>query len=121
MFSSYMAKYNDIQQHQLSCLSHLRERAQELYNKVQANSWVPQLKKDLEKARLKWIDLAQERIFFTAEVKTVLKLEVDVVDLQKTITELRSIHQIEIKRLHSIHQAEIERKDAFCYKRRCGF
>ena len=71
------------------------------------------MEKDLEEARLKWVDLAKERIVLTVEVKKVPKLEADVVDLQKTITELRNIHQTEIERLHSIYQAETERKDAF--------
>ena len=42
------------------------------------------------------------------------KLEADVADLHKTITELRSIHQTEIEILRSIHLAEIKPKDAFC-------
>ena len=56
MFSAYMAKYCDIWKHQLSGLSHLREGARELYNKVHADYRVPQL----EEARLKWVDLAKE-------------------------------------------------------------
>ena len=67
----------------------------------------------MEEAWLKWADLAKERIVLTVEVKKVPKLEADVVDLQKTIIELRNIHQTEIERLRSIHQAETERKDAF--------
>ena len=81
MFSAYMVKYNDIRQHQLSCLPYLRERAQELYNKVQANSRVPQLEKDLEEAWLNWVDLAKEHIVLIVEVKKVPKLEADVADL----------------------------------------
>ena len=53
MFGTYMLKYCDIRQHHLSRLSHLREGARELYNKVQADSRVSQLEKDLEEAQLK--------------------------------------------------------------------
>ena len=60
MFGAYMEKYNDIQQHQLNRLSHLREGALELYNKVKIDSRVLQLEKDLEEARLKWVNLAKE-------------------------------------------------------------
>ena len=50
MFGSYMVKYCDIRQHQLSPLSHLKEGAREMYNKVQEDSQVPHLDKDLEEA-----------------------------------------------------------------------
>ena len=73
-----------------------------LYNKVQAKSRVPKLEKGLEKARLEWVEHLKERIAWVADVKT-RKLEADVVELEKSITQLRSIHQ-----------AELERKDAFC-------
>ena len=33
-----------------------------MYNKVKANSQVPQPEKVLEEARLKWADLAQEQV-----------------------------------------------------------
>ena len=36
-------------------------------------------------------------------MKKIRKLEADVVELEKNISQL-----------HSIHQAELERKDAFC-------
>ena len=49
-----------------------------------------------------------------AKVKKVSKLEADVAKLQKTISELHSIHQTEIERLCGIHLAEIECKDTFC-------
>ena len=62
-------------------MSHLREGARELYNKVQANSRVRQLEKDLEEARLKWVDLAKERVVLTVEVKKVPKLKADVAKL----------------------------------------
>ena len=91
-----MVKYSDLRQHQLIHLSHLREGTQELYNKVQANSRVPKMEKDLEEALLKWADLAKELIVLTVEVKKVPKLEVDVAELQKTIIELCNIHQTKI-------------------------
>ena len=55
-----MAKYCDARQHQLNCLSHMREEARDMYIKVQAESWVPQLEKELEEARLKLDELAKE-------------------------------------------------------------
>ena len=81
MFDAYMAKYNDIEQHQLSRLSHLREGARELYNMVQTSFRVPQLEKNLEEAWLKWADLANEHAVWTAKVRKVQKLEVDVAEL----------------------------------------
>ena len=59
------------------------------------------------------------------EVKKVSKLEADVTALQKTISELcsshqaeiktlRWAHQVEVERLHGLHSTEIEYKDAFC-------
>ena len=46
-------------------------------------------------------------------MKKVPKLEANVAELQKTITELCSIHQTKIEILCNIHQVEIEHKDAF--------
>ena len=109
IFGAYMAKYCDTRQHQLSCLSRMREWAREMYSKVQADSRVPQLEKDLEKDRLKWADLAKERAALSAEVKKVTKLEVDVAELQKTISKLCSAYQAKIKGLCNTHQDELER------------
>ena len=49
-FGAYMVKYCDIHQHQLSRMSHMRKGAREMYNKVQADSRIPRLEKDLEEA-----------------------------------------------------------------------
>ena len=57
IFGAYMAKYYDRWQYQLSCLSHLRKGALEIYKKVQADSRVPRLEKDLEEAWLKWVNV----------------------------------------------------------------
>ena len=92
---------------------------------MQANSRVLQLEKDLEEARLKWANLAKEWAALAAEVKLLPKLEADVAELRKTISELHTAHQVEIEGLHKTHQAEvqrlrnphsmeIERKDSFC-------
>ena len=48
---------------------------------MQADSQVPQLEKDLEKAQLKWVDLAKESAILSPEVKKVSKLEADVTEL----------------------------------------
>ena len=109
IFGAYMAKYFDIRQHQLSRLSHMREEAQEMYSKVQADSRVPQMEKDLEEARLKWVDLAKERVALAAEVKKVPKLGADVTELRRTISELHNAHQAELEGLRNTHQAKIER------------
>ena len=52
IFGASMAKYCDIQQHQLSRLSHMWEGARDMYNKVKADSRVPQLEKVLKEAWL---------------------------------------------------------------------
>ena len=39
-------------------------------------------------------------------MKKVRKLEVDVVELEKTITQLRSIHQAELERKDAFYEAE---------------
>ena len=96
-----------------------------MYNKVQVDSRVPQLEKGLEEVGLKWADVAKERAALAVEVKIVPKLEVDVVELRKTIAKLHTSHQGEIEGLHiahqakveilrSLHSAEIESKDSFC-------
>ena len=97
MFDVYIAKYYDIRQHQLSRLSHLREGTREMYSKLQEDSRVPQLDKDLEEARLKWVNLAKEHVVLTDEVKKELKLKVIVAELQKTIFEPRNIHKTKQK------------------------
>ena len=74
IFYAYMAKHCNSWQHQLSRLSHLREGAREMYSKVQADSRVTRLENDLDKARLKWVDLAKESADLVAEVKKVPKL-----------------------------------------------
>ena len=66
-----MEKYCDTRQHQLSRLSNLREGTKEMYSKVQVDSRVPLLEKDLEEARLKWVDLAKELADLVVEVKKV--------------------------------------------------
>ena len=42
-----------------------------MYMKVQAESWVPQLEKELAKARLKLAELAKEHHVLAAQVKKV--------------------------------------------------
>ena len=103
----------------------MRDGAREMYNKVQADSRVPQLEKDLKEAWLKWVDLTEECTALTTEVKKVPKLEVEVNELKQTISRLRNVHQaeaeglrtahqVEVERLSDLHLAEIERKDFFC-------
>ena len=53
-----------------------------MHSKVQEDSRVPQLEKDLEEAWQKWADLAKERVDLAVEVKKVTKLEVRVDELK---------------------------------------
>ena len=64
---------------------------------MQAQSLVPKLEKELEKARLEWAKLLKDRSTLATDVKKMSNPEVDVVELEKRI----------------IHQEELERKDAF--------
>ena len=109
IFSAYMAKYCDTRQHKLNRLSHLRERAQDMYSKVQVDSQIPQLDKDLEEAQLKWTNLAKERADLVAEVKKVSKLKVELDELKQNILRLCNVHQAEVKGLHTAHQVMVER------------
>ena len=80
-----------------------------MYGKVQVVSWVLQLEKDLEEARLKWADLTKERASLVVEVKLLPKPEADVAELQMTISKLCTAHQAKIEGLHRIHQAKVGR------------
>ena len=60
IFDAYMAKYCEARQHQLTCLSYLREGPWDMYMKVQAKSKVPKMEKEVEEARLKLAELAKE-------------------------------------------------------------
>ena len=53
--------------------------------------------------------MAKERVVLATKAKKVLKLEADVAELQKTISELRNTQQAKIEGLHSYHQVEVER------------
>ena len=64
---------------------------------------MPKLDKKVEKDWLEWAKLLKERSAWAIDVRKMRKLKVDVVELEKSITQL-----------HSIHQAELERKYAFC-------
>ena len=66
---------------------------------MQADYWVPQL----EEAQLKWVDLAKESAVWTIEVRKVQKLKANVVELEKSNSQLRSLHQAEVERLCIIH------------------
>ena len=74
-----------------------------MYSKVQADSRVPQLEKELEEARLKWVDLSREQVDLAAEVKKLSKLEIEVDKLKQNISKLRNIHQVEVERLYTTH------------------
>ena len=74
-----------------------------MYSKVQVDSWVPLLEKDLEEARLNWADLAKERADFAAKVKNVPKLEAEVDELKQNISKLHNVHQAELEGLCTAH------------------
>ena len=109
IFSACMGKYYDARQHQLNCLIHLRERAQEMYSIVQADSQVPKLENYLEEARLKWVNIVQEHAALAVEVRQVSKLEAEVKELKETIVKLRNVHQAKVEGFRAIHEAEVER------------
>ena len=71
IFGAYMAKYCEVWQHQLSRLSLMREGVHDMYMKVQAESRVPQLEKELEEARLKLVELAKECHVLVAQAQKV--------------------------------------------------
>ena len=79
-----------------------------MYDKVQVDSKVPQLEKELEKTQLMWVDMAKEHLALVAEVKRVPKLEALVTTLQKAISELHGSHKAEIETLCGM-RAKIER------------
>ena len=62
-----------------------------MHSKVQVNSLIPQPKKDLEEARMKWVDLIKEKADLTTEVKKVPKLEVEVDELKQNKSKLRNV------------------------------
>ena len=64
-----------------------------MYNKVQANSRIPQLDKNLEKAQLTWADLAKEHATLAVEVRQVPNLEAKVDELKQTMAKLHSVHK----------------------------
>ena len=66
-------------------------------------SRVFELERELEKARTEWSTLTKERATWVTDTKKARKLEADLAEMEKAMTQLRSIHQM-----------ELERKDAFC-------
>ena len=74
-----------------------------MYNKVQVDSLVLQLEKELEEARLKCVNLAKELLVLATKVKKVPKLEAGVTARQKIISKLRSSYQDEIETLRDTH------------------
>ena len=67
-----------------------------MYNKVQVDSRVPQLEKDIEESRLKWVDLVKERAALATEVRQVPKLEPEVKELKTITTNFCNHHQAEV-------------------------
>ena len=63
-----------------------------MYNKVQVDSRVPQLEKDLEESRLKWVDLVKERAALAIEVRQVPKLQPEVKELKEITTKFHNHH-----------------------------
>ena len=64
---------------------------------------MPELENELEKARLEWSTLVKKCAAWAVDAKKMRKLEADMVEMEKAMSHLRSIHQ-----------AKMERKNAFC-------
>ena len=60
-FGAYMAKYCDVQQHQLSRLSHLWDGARELYSKAQDEANALALEREVAELRQKLAEVTRAR------------------------------------------------------------
>ena len=75
--------------------------------KVQAESRVPQLKKEVTEAMRKLAKLAKERNVLANQAKMVPKLEAEVEGLC-------AAHKLKVEKLCSSYSTELELKDSFC-------
>ena len=80
-----MAMYCVSRQIHFSQLFALRETARTLYGKVQEESRVPELERELEKVRTKWSMLVKEHATRIANTKKARKLKVDLTEKVKTM------------------------------------
>ena len=70
----------------------MREGTWDLYTKVQAKSWVPQLEKEVMKGMRKLAKLAKECKVLANQVKKVPRLEAKLEDLKHSIPLQSNIH-----------------------------
>ena len=59
---------------------------------------MPELEKELENSWMEWIELLKERTAWVVDVRKMRKLDADVAELEKSITQLHNIHQVELER-----------------------
>ena len=53
---------------------------------------MPELEKELEKARVEWFTLVKECVVWAANAKNMKKLEADMVEIKKAMSQLQSIY-----------------------------
>ena len=53
---------------------------------------MPELEKELEKARVEWFTLFKERVVWDADAKNMKKLEADMAEIEKAMSQLQSIY-----------------------------
>ena len=116
-----MSKYCEARQHQLSHLSHLRDKAQELYTKVHTEWRVPQLKAVVSDLHTKLSEVTRAHDILSNQAKKVPQLEAENAELKSTNSLLWNLHQSEVEGLRDAHKLEVERlcqqleaKDSFC-------
>ena len=79
-----------------------------MYMKVQVESRVPHLEKELKEVRLKLAEVAKERHVLVAQTKKVPQLEVEVEDLKHSVALQCSVHKAEVEGLHYAHKLEVK-------------
>ena len=92
-----MAKYCDAWQHQLSRLSHIWDRAWDLYSKAQVDSRIPNLEKDVTELRQKLSKTSKAREVLGNQIKKIPQLEAEVANLKHANDVQNSIHQAEVE------------------------
>ena len=81
-FGACMAKYCDVQQHQLSWLSHLWDGARELHSKAQVEAKAPALEREVAELCQKLAEATRARDVLGNQIRKIPKLEAEVADLK---------------------------------------
>ena len=104
-----MAKYCDVRQHQLSCLSHLRDGARELSTKVQTESHVQQLEAIVSDLRTKLSEVTRTCDALGNQAKKVPQLEAENMKHKRTNSLLCNLYQSKVEGHRDAHKLEVER------------